>query len=268
MKKSVLILSMLVVTILVATIVYFYVPQRMENNIKNNLSHSYNQTKKTSPLSKEVIVNQTSNIVDNADIQVKSKDTIGEDFISKIQNIIMGSGSRLVKLETFKSMFNNSKSEDEKIAALQSMAFLKPIEHTDFLIGIANNTQESDIVRGEALRALNNAYLLDENLVQEIGGSNVYIGTKKISQYMDNIVNDPRTSPQLYEIALSSYSYTNHEKAVPLAKSFLNEGKKLNDAKSGFVTNVAFSDKDNMKDFILFYILYSKCRFFIIFLVK
>lgn len=251
MKNFVFIFSIIAVALVATAIAYFYTPQVSGKSISNNPQTTSSETENLLTSNKVVSKTQTSNIANNRDVLSKSTNpSIGDDFITRIQNIITGTDSRVIKLETFKSMFNNAKNEDEKIAALQSMAFLKPIEHTDFLVMVAHNPQETERVRGEALRALNNAYLIDENLVKEIGGSNVYIGTRKISQYMDEIVSDPKSPPQLYEIALSSYSYTNHEKAIPLAKNFLNSGEKLDAAKSGFVTNVAFSDKDNMKDFI------------------
>ena len=199
---------------------------------------------------KSLIILLAVSIVSLTGCQHPGTPTQTQGFIANIQNIIDSSSTRLVKLESFKKLYEIAKTDEEKIAALPSLSSLKPIEYADFIISVANNTQESEPVRSEAIRTLNNAYLLDDALVKEIGGANAYNGMNKIAKFMDNIVHDSKDSPQLYQAALSGYAYTNHDKAAVLARSLLNKKQRLSNVESDLVINVMFSDKSSMNEFI------------------
>ena len=170
-------------------------------------------------------------------------------FVDKIQNILLGGTVRTKKLENLKKIFSEAKTDDEKIAALQSMASLTPIEYVDDLINISKSNAESDKVKVEAVNTLNKTYLVDEGLVSQIGTQNVQMGMKKISQYMDELIVNPATPVEIYNTALQGYSYTNYQKAAPLAKTMLQSKTVLTDNQSGFITNVTFSDKESMMNF-------------------
>lgn len=172
-----------------------------------------------------------------------------DSFVDKIQNILFGGTVRAKKLENLKKIFSEAKTDDEKIAALQSMASLTPIEYVDDLINISKSNAESDKVKVEAVNTLNKTYLVDEGLVSQIGTQNVQMGMKKISQYMDELIVNPATPVEIYNTALQGYSYTNYQKATPLAKTMLQSKTVLTDNQSGFITNVTFSDKENMMNF-------------------
>ncbi|MEY3996891.1 MAG: hypothetical protein RL344_1234 [Pseudomonadota bacterium] len=130
-------------------------------------------------------------------------------FINQIEAVLRSMQSRDSKISSLINILRKAQSDDEYIATLQSLSMLKPIEYTDELMVIVKSNQKSDKIRAEVLKTLSKAYLLDDDEIQRVGASTVYVQMEKISQYVDSVVKDKHTPPELYQTALQNYAFMN-----------------------------------------------------------
>lgn len=173
-------------------------------------------------------------------------------FINQIEAVLRSMQSRESKISSLMNILRKAQSDDEYIATLQSLSMLKPIEYTDELMVIVKSNQKSDKIRAEVLKTLSKAYLLDDNEVQSdnevqrVGASTVYVQMEKISQYVDSVVKDKYTPPELYQTALQNYAFMNSGDAFFLAKEFMTKPSPLSESESSFVNDTFFVDSQNL----------------------
>jgi hypothetical protein len=167
-------------------------------------------------------------------------------FINQIEAVLRSMQSRESKLSSLMNILRNAQSDDEYIATLQSLSMLKPIEYTDELMVIVKSNQKSDKIRTEALKTLSNAYLLDDNEVQRVGASTVYVQMEKVRQHVESVVKDKQTPPKLYQTALQNYAFMNSGDAFFLAKEFMTKPSPLSESESSFVIDTLFVDSQNL----------------------
>jgi hypothetical protein len=167
-------------------------------------------------------------------------------FINQIEAVLRSMQSRESKISSLMNILRKAQSDDEYIATLQSLSMLKPIEYTDELMVIVKSNQKSDKIRTEVLKTLSNAYLLDDNEVQRVGASTVYVQMEKIRQYVESVVKDKHTPPKLYQTALQNYAFMNSGDAFFLAKEFMIKPSPLGESESSFVIDTLFVDSQNL----------------------
>ncbi len=167
-------------------------------------------------------------------------------FINQIEAVLRSMQSRESKISSLMNILRKAQSDDEYIATLQSLSMLKPIEYTDELMVIVKSNQKSDKIRAEVLKTLSKAYLLDDDEVQRVGASTVYVQMEKISQYVESVVKDKYTPPELYQTALQNYAFMNSGDAFFLAKEFMTKPSPLSESESSFVNDTFFVDSQNL----------------------
>jgi hypothetical protein len=167
-------------------------------------------------------------------------------FINQIEAVLRSMQSRESKISSLMNILRKAQSDDEYIATLQSLSMLKPIEYTDELMVIVKSNQKSDKIRTEVLKTLSNTYLLDDNEVQRVGASTVYVQIEKIRQHVESVVKDKQTPPKLYQTALQNYAFMNSGDAFFLAKEFMTKPSPLSESESSFVIDTLFVDSQNL----------------------
>lgn len=167
-------------------------------------------------------------------------------FVDKIEGLLKGTGTRESKIISLLDILRNSQSDEEKIATLQSLALLKPIESIDEIMAIAKSNKESEKVRAEAIKTLSESYTLTDEEVQKIGGSTVYVQMEKINQYVESVVKDKETPPEIYSTALQSYAFMKPEEALPLAKNIVSKPSAMTEAESNFFNSTMFANTQNL----------------------
>lgn len=248
MKKSTvsnLIITLVIVAILIAMILFFMpknadnAPTLMQpNGGAASLDNTYPES--------ESINEDTKSVASKPNNTQLNTPSISETFINKIEMTIAGVGTRLQKMNAFINILADAESDDEKITALQALSTLSPIEYTDELILMASSNQESEKVRATAIQTLNDAYLLEESLVEKIGGSTVFTQSEKISNYMDEVVNDSAAPLAVRKAALFGYPYTNDEKALSMSIGLLKKQQPLSDTEAELISATLFSNTENL----------------------
>ena len=244
MKKNyIFILIILVILALLSALIFFFWPT---DNNSRSIEGINTPSEKIIISSTQVdMLNQSNtNPASQNDVQIVPPKM--RAFFKKIESILQGFQSRESKMISLTEILRNSQSDDEKIATLQSLASLKPIEYADDLIFLAKSDKESAKVRSEALRTLNQAYLLSDEEVQKIGGSSVYVQMEKISQYVDSVISDNDTPPELYNTALQGYAFMKPDKALTLAKDIVSKPTVLSEPDSNFFNDTMFANKQNL----------------------
>lgn len=244
------IIALTILAILIG-IVLFFMP-RNTDNASVPLTHPDSSVSSVDNqfLESEPIKNDLKTISSESNNSQSTIPPISESFINKIEIIIASIGTRTHKMASLMDIINSAQSDDEKITALQALSMLNPIEYADELINFANSNQQSEKVRSAAVDTLNDAYLLNDDLVQQIGGSTAFTQSEKISTYMDSLVNDPTAAQTIREAALAGYSYTNDEKAIPMAVSILGKGQPPTSAEAEFLTSTLFSNEESLDNLL------------------
>ena len=247
MKRNyIFILIILVVLALLSGLIYFFWPTDNNGNFSKSVEGINTPSETTRFSSPQVdISNQfdTNPALQN-NVQILTPKM--NAFVKKVESILQGVQSRESKIISLMNILQSSQSDDEKIATLQSLASLKPIEYVDDLMALAKSDKESDKVRSEALRTLSQAYLLSDEEVQRIGGSSVYVQMEKVSQYVDSVISDKNTPPELYNAALQSYAFMKPDDASILAKDIFNKNNVLRESESNFFNDAMFANKQNL----------------------
>ncbi|MDO5652349.1 MAG: hypothetical protein Q4G13_09510 [Moraxella sp.] len=96
-------------------------------------------------------------------------------FVAEVENLLTTTtNTRQLTISSLIALLKQANNNDEKVLTLQALESLQPIEFADDLIFIAQSTKESDRVRQAAMSALNEAYVIDDEYVAQIGGATVY----------------------------------------------------------------------------------------------
>lgn len=249
MKKNYIIPIVSIILSLVGGVIYYF----WQSN--DNISSS--AVSETVKKPTETAVYSQLSVQNNSEIEKSSQNYIQiltpqmQAFVDKIESVLKGTQTRKSKILSLIDIFRNAKSEEEKIATLQSLALLKPIEYADDLILIAKSDKESNKVRSEALQTLSDAYSLTDEEIKKIGGSTVSVQMEKISQYIETVVNDKNTPSEIYGNALQSYSFMNPEEALPLAKSIVNSPKPMTETEINFFNATMFANNSNLTSLLL-----------------
>ena len=245
MKKNIFILVALVAAALVVNVIYFFWPANDDHMQQTVEPIDIAATTMTASPTQEDRSNQSdTEHASTAGVQMLS-DTMSV-FVGKVESILQGAQTRESKIISLLDILRHSKSDEEKIATLQSLASLKPIEYADDLILLAASDEESAKVRAEAIRTLNQSYLVSDKDVQRIGGASVYVQMEKISQYVDSVVGDTDTPPEMYNAALQGYAVMKPDKSVTLTKEMMNKSGSLNEAESSFFNDTMFLNNQNL----------------------
>ena len=251
MKKSQVLTLICLLFLAVASIIFYFEPDDKSDlsiattkstakpSIKS-ISNSSQTTPARDVLTQEENTPNSNNYTQNIPTKMRF-------FVEKVESILTGVQGRESKIISLMDMLHNAESDEEKIAILQSLSTLKPIEYVDDLISLSQSNQESNKVRAEALNTLNKTYLLTDEEVEKIGGSTVYSQMEKTKQYVNSVVNDKDNNPpELYITALQGYVYMESDKALELSMDIIEESDNLTEVESDFFIETMFVDSRNL----------------------
>ena len=252
-RNQLLTLFLLGILALVAATVFHFLPANQSGNLNAQPSTKAVSEGIDTPLDTAVPTHlsqldlsvqnpATSSTSNNAQILTPKL----QAFVNKIEGILKGAQSRESKILSLMDVLKSAESDKEKIATLQSLASLKPIEYVDELIILSESDKESDEVRAEALNTLNQAYLVPDEDVEKIGGPTIYNQMEKVNQYVETVVGNKDAPPELYKAALQGYVYMQPDKALGLAKDMANKPTALNDTERSFIVDTMFVNNDNL----------------------
>ena len=245
MKKNYIIPLLCLVIVLISGGFIYYFWQSNSQNALPTVSESVKNTPETVAPSQNPSQNQI-NFTPSPQNQMQVLTPKMQAFVDKIEGLLKGTGTRESKIISLLDILRNSQSDEEKIATLQSLALLKPIENIDEIMAIAKSNKESEKVRAEAIKTLSDSYSLTDEEVQKIGGSTVYVQMEKISQYVESVVKDKETPPEVYNTALQSYAFMKPEEALPLAKNIVSKPSAMTEAESNFFNSTMFANNQNL----------------------
>lgn len=251
MKKKYIIIIISVILVLSVSGVMYYFWQSNNTTPAPAVSETTKKPTKTAVFP-QILAQKNDEIIKSPQSNIQILPPQMQEFVNKIENVLKGSQTRESKILSLMDILRNSKSEEEKIATLQSLALLKPIEYADDLILIVKSENESNKVRAEALQTLSDAYSLTDEEIKKIGGSTVYVQMEKISQYIENVVNDKNFPSEVYNTALQSYAFMKPEQALPLAKNIASNPKPMTEAEINFFNATMFANKTNLTNLLPF----------------
>lgn len=251
MKKKYIIIIISVILVLSVSGVMYYFWQSNNTTPAPAVSETTKKPTKTAVFP-QILAQKNDEIIKSPQGNIQILPPQMQEFVNKIENVLKGSQTRESKILSLMDILRNSKSEEEKIATLQSLALLKPIEYADDLILIVKSENESNKVRAEALQTLSDAYSLTDEEIKKIGGSTVYVQMEKISQYIENVVNDKNFPSEVYNTALQSYAFMKPEQALPLAKNIASNPKPMTEAEINFFNATMFANKTNLTNLLPF----------------
>ena len=133
MKKNYIIPLLCLVVVLIASGLIYYFWQSNSQNALPTVSESIKNSSETVVPSQPPSQNQV-NFTPSPQNQMQVLTPKMQSFVDKIEGLLKGTGTRESKIISLLDILRNSQSDEEKIATLQSLALLKPIENIDEIV--------------------------------------------------------------------------------------------------------------------------------------
>lgn len=160
--------------------------------------------------------------------------------LTQLVNIPINKINRQERLSKI-SIFLSSPDKNVRLAALDALSFFNPIEKTRVLIDMFNNQSTTEEERFKILSALNNAFLISEQDIEDyrLTTSDVSESRKIISDQISRILKENKHRQEVIDLALQISATTSEpSENIALALEFM-KGKKIEPSKLDFIVNTA-----------------------------